>query len=140
RHFQVRTGERTRAIGGLSMGGYGALRVGLAYADRYASINSHSGALGWGRAGESVDMQEVARRRGWTDGFKREMYRIFGDNPVGSRHDVLHLARTAHRTGMLPRLLIDCGTDDYLLEDSRQYHAALKADGIPHEYHEYPGA
>src|SRR5690606_1517100 len=122
RHFQVRTGPRSRAIGGLSMGGYGALRVGLGYAARYASSNSHSGALGWGRAGADEDIREVARRRGWTDGFTDEMHRIFGPRPTGTEHDVLRLAREAFRAKTLPKLLIDCGTDDYLIEDSRQYH------------------
>lgn len=140
RHFQVRTGERSRAIGGLSMGGYGALRVGLGYAEHYASINSHSGALGWGRAGERVDIREIAARRGWTEGFTNEMHRVFGESPVGTEHDVVELARRAQRTGRLPRLMIDCGTDDCLLEDSRQFHAALEAERIPHVYREHPGA
>src|ERR1051325_6975207 len=47
-NFAAKPDRESRCIGGLSMGGYGALRVGLAYADRYVSINSHSGALGYG--------------------------------------------------------------------------------------------
>ena len=43
RTFRVREGRA--AIGGLSMGGFGAIRLGLKYADRYASIYAHSSKL-----------------------------------------------------------------------------------------------
>lgn len=141
RHYQVKTGRRSRAIGGLSMGGYGALRVGLAYADRYASINSHSGALGWGRIGDgTMTWPRAAREREWSDVFTAEMRRIFGAAPHGTEHDVVELARRARRARRLPRLLIDCGTEDYLLDDNRMMHEALEAEGIPHAYREHPGA
>jgi putative tributyrin esterase len=140
RHFQVKTGRRSRAIGGLSMGGYGALRVGLAYPDLYASINSHSGALGWGRGGQRAGIRQVAHDRGWSDAFAAEMSRVFGDNPYETEHDVLLLARRARQARKLPSLLIDCGTEDYLLDDNRAFHAALEQEDIAHEYHEHPGA
>jgi len=43
RHFNVTDGPW--AIGGLSMGGYGAMRLGLKYPDRFASIWAHSSAF-----------------------------------------------------------------------------------------------
>src|SRR5258708_9071092 len=45
RNFPARAERGARAIGGLSLGGYGALRVGLGYSDKFCSIHSHSGAL-----------------------------------------------------------------------------------------------
>jgi putative tributyrin esterase len=140
RHFQVKTERASRAIGGLSMGGYGALRVGLGYPDRYASINSHSGALGWGRGGKTSDYRRVAKQRGWTPEFAEEMRRVFGRSPVGTEHDVLDLARRAARRKQLPPLLLDCGTEDYLLDDNREFHTALERAKIPHVYREHPGA
>ena len=44
-HFRTKTTRDSRCIGGLSMGGYGALRNALKYADRYCSVHSHSSAL-----------------------------------------------------------------------------------------------
>src|SRR5205085_11565861 len=38
-----------RAINGLSMGGYGALMLGLKHPDLFCSIGSHSGALSFAR-------------------------------------------------------------------------------------------
>src|SRR5437764_9215273 len=41
----ARPDRAARCIGGLSMGGYGALRLALGFPDRFISANSHSGAL-----------------------------------------------------------------------------------------------
>jgi mannitol 2-dehydrogenase len=35
---------------------------------------------------------------------------------------------------------IDCGTEDFLLDSNRQFHAHLERLGVPHEYEEFPGA
>jgi S-formylglutathione hydrolase FrmB len=118
-----------RAIGGLSMGGYGALRTALAYPDRFISANSHSGALLFGTKGRVFTHDEN----------QDEFRRITGPNPEGSHHDLLHLARQAHKAKQLPKMLIDCGTSDFLLQDNRDFIARLKSLRIPHEYHEYEG-
>jgi S-formylglutathione hydrolase FrmB len=36
-------------------------------------------------------------------------------------------------------LLIDCGTEDFLIEDNRAFTAQLKAASVPHVYREFPG-
>lgn len=140
RTFQARPARGARAIGGLSMGGYGALRVALEYADRFCSANSHSGALGWGGDSGPAAFRRMARSRGWPEAFVREMTRIFGRSPEGGRHDPRHLARKAKRAGRLPKLLIDCGTEDFLIEDNRKLHADFERLGVAHTYREFPGA
>lgn len=115
--------RRGRFIGGLSMGGYGALRIGLGFSDRFSSANSHSGAVLFGS--HSQDMPERVL--------------IVGANPAGSDHDLLKLAKRAKRNGTLPRLRIDCGVDDFLLEDNRSLHQSLLKMKVPHEYEEFPG-
>src|SRR5262249_46670677 len=45
RTFPVRAGREGRAIGGLSMGGYGAVKLGLKHPELFASVNSRSGAM-----------------------------------------------------------------------------------------------
>jgi putative tributyrin esterase len=140
RTFQAKAGRGARAIGGLSMGGYGALRIGLGYADRFCSVNSHSGAVGWGNLAGQTDYWAEGRRRGWDDAFMHDLRRIFGDSPTGTEHDLLWLARRAKKARQLPRLLVDCGTEDFLFEDNRRFHADLTAARIPHAYREFPGA
>jgi putative tributyrin esterase len=124
-----------RAISGLSMGGYGALRVGLGYHDRYCSVHSHSGAVGWGRNGKCESLQSIAGE----PGFAAEMLRIFGISPEDTDHNLLGLARRAKAEKMLPEILLDCGKKDFLLKDNRAFVKDLRASKIPHTYHEYPG-
>jgi S-formylglutathione hydrolase FrmB len=140
RNFQARAERSARAIGGLSMGGYGALRVGMGYADRFCSINSHSGAVGWGNFDYKTGPAAPASLNGRGEEFMRELGRIFGTDPRGSIHDLGVLARRALAAGNLPDLLLDCGSEDFLIEDNRAFHAELTAARVPHIYREFPGS
>lgn len=141
RFFPARPERCARAIGGLSMGGYGALRVGLAYAERFCSINSHSGAFGRSYFGEGSTLEAAAKRLDWDAGMLAEMRRIFGDGELrGGAHDPLFHARRAQAAGRLPALLLDCGTEDFLLESNRDFARDLTEANIPHVYREFPGA
>jgi len=127
RSFPARRDRKARCIGGLSMGGYGALRQALACPEVYASVNSHSGALMHG--GKTYTRRDLA-----------EFRRVFGARPKGTDHDLVYLASQAKTFDDLPKIRIDCGTEDYLLEDNRKFHGLLEKMQIPHEYAEYPGA
>lgn len=140
RHFQARPERSARAIGGLSMGGYGALRIGMGFADRFCSVNSHSGAVGWGNFNYKTGPAAPASLNGRGPEFMRELKQIFGDDPRGTDHDLMMLATRAIAAGTLPELLLDCGTEDFLLEDNRVFDAELTAAGVPHLYREFPGA
>jgi S-formylglutathione hydrolase FrmB len=132
RNFPARAHRESRCIGGLSMGGYGALRLALGYPDLFCSANSHSGALLHGG-------REAPRPDGPLS--LQEFRRIFGDRPGGSDHDLLTLASRAKEAGTpLPRLLLDCGADDFLIDDNRTFHRELDRLGIAHDYREFPGA
>jgi putative tributyrin esterase len=122
------------------MGGYGALRVGLGWPDRFCSIHSHSGALGRSTADFSEEAEAAGLHKDRPAFFVKELRRVFGRMPLGTGHDVLVLAQKAHAAKKLPHLLLDCGREDYLLEDNREFHRELKAAGVPHEYHEHTGA
>lgn len=129
RTFTTRPTREARCIGGLSMGGYGALRLGLGRPDLFCSVTSHSGPLMRGSV-----------RRVPPNPLRKEFLRIFGNSPAGSDHDVIELARRAKRRGSLPKIRLDCGTEDYLIKQNRQCHAALAKLGVDHEYQEFPGA
>ncbi len=140
RTFHAKAERGARAIGGLSMGGYGALRVGLGYADRFCSINSHSGAVGWSNMTDGDDYWKAAQSLGWSPEFTEELKRVFGPSPVGTAHDIRALAKKAKKASRLPKLLLDCGSEDFLIEDNRAFHAALTSAKVPHLYREFPGA
>jgi len=115
-----------RCIGGLSMGGYGAVRLALAHPKLFVSAHSHSGAFNLGGQ---------RQRRG-----RDEFRRIFGPRPQGSAHDVFALARKLKRRGgPWPKLKLDCGTEDFLIQDNRDLHAFLTREKIPHQYGGHPG-
>ena len=61
-HYLTISRRKGRAIGGLSMGGYGAMVVGLRNPEMFCSVASHSGALSYGGG-----LRENLRRRGRCD-------------------------------------------------------------------------
>jgi putative tributyrin esterase len=127
RTFPVKAERTGRAIGGLSMGGYGAVKLGLKHHAMFASVNSHSGALGFLRG-------DPAKSKG----FSPEFSRIFGEKPAGGPEDPFAIVEKLDH-GRIPALRIDCGTGDFLLDQNREFHAHLETMRIPHEYQEFPG-
>jgi S-formylglutathione hydrolase FrmB len=118
-----------RSIGGLSMGGYGALRTALTFPEKFVSANSHSGAIACGRI--NGPRPDDARGRMFDD--------VFGPSPLGGKHDLIALAKKSHAAGTLPKLLIDCGSEDFLWQDNLDTVAALETAGIPHTFRRFPG-
>ena len=126
RTFPVRADRSGRAIGGLSMGGYGAVKVGLKHPDIFGSINSHSGALGM------LHNIDDAKK------LSPEFERIFGASPKGGPEDPFAIV-TKMDHGKIPPMLIDCGTEDFLLAQNRGFHEHLEKLHIAHEYKEFSG-
>jgi len=118
--------QEKMCVTGLSMGGYGALRLALAYPETFVSAVSHSGATQFG----SANLAD------WEEEVPPEYVRILGQTPKNGPCDLYHLAKSARP---LPHLRIDCGVDDFLIGQNRHFHAFLKAENIPHEYEEFPG-
>ncbi len=115
--FPVRAGHW--AIGGLSMGGQGALHLGLKYPTRFASIYAHSSVI--------PDRETLHR---WLPELNPE---TLADADLYER--VRHMAARPER----PALSFDCGTEDPLLEENRAFHRHLQRIGYPHRYAEHPG-
>jgi putative tributyrin esterase len=113
------------ANGGLSMGGYGCMRLALTYSERFISAASHSGALGFGRFVHRNDPE-----------FGKEMVRIYGQDPLGGPNDLFALIEKADPR---PSIYVDCGEDDFLIESNRDFNRFLVEKEIEHSYTEYPG-
>jgi putative tributyrin esterase len=124
-HFNTRAERSGRVIGGLSMGGYGALKLALKFPNMFCSVVSHSGGL-------------AAGHKPLRDDLAPEMHLIYGENPTGGKDDLWAIAERADKSN-LPAIRIDCGIDDFLIEDNRAFHQHLSKLGIPHEYEEFPG-
>lgn len=135
--FQTIASRQGRAIAGLSMGGYGALKLGLKHCDKFCAAVSHSGALEFA----SHSSEDFVAQSGWE--WLREFVPFLGENPRGGSNDIFALAeRLAENLDSSTRLAlrIDCGVDDFLIESNRRLHAHLQKLGIAHEYAEHAGA
>jgi len=126
RFFPTIPDRRGRVIGGLSMGGYGAMKLAMKHPEQFCSVTSHSSVFDIKRILDNAEMSD-------------ELALIFGDEPAESGDDVFALAEQLDRE-LLPAIRFDCGTEDGLLEHNRDFHAHLEKLGIPHEYAEFPGA
>ena len=108
-------------LGGLSMGGYGALRLGAKYAARVSGISAHSSI---------THVSQMAN-------FVEESLSHYLS--AGSEAELDPLYWILRNRGILPPLRIDCGIDDTLIRANRALHKALDQANIQHEYFEYEG-
>lgn len=123
-----------RAIAGLSMGGYGALKFGLKSPQTFVFAASMSGAVGVTRFSE----KEIPQR--W-----QESVKLFG--PVGSdtrkANDLFEIIGklSPAQVSSLPYFYFDCGTEDspLLFPYNRELAGLMFEKKIPHEYRELPG-
>jgi S-formylglutathione hydrolase FrmB len=142
--------RRSRAIAGLSMGGYGAVSLALAYPDVFGAAASHSGVLSPLYAGPrpyaaparfATSIDTLASTR-----IGRMMVPVFGRDTAGwwARDPARLAARALERRRRggppLPALFVDVGVSDGLVDQNRAFHAALTSLGVPHRYAEWPGA
>ncbi|MBA2379966.1 MAG: esterase family protein [Blastocatellia bacterium] len=132
--YRVRQGRESRVIGGLSMGGYGAVKFGLKYPDKFILAGSFSGALGAASLSERTAGPAIGR----------SLDQIFGGADSGSRkaNDIFAIIRdvSPEKIKSLPFLYIDCGTEDFLFQNNREFISLLVEKKVPHEFRQLPGA
>ena len=135
KRFRTIQSRYGRAVAGLSMGGYGAIKYGLKYPSTFVFAASMSGAFGVTRY-----TQNEMGGSNWEPFLK-----IFG--PVGSEtrqaNDLFEITRnlTAARIASLPYFYFDCGTEDagQHVNPNRELSQLFLEKKIPHEYRELPG-
>lgn len=129
-HFPALPARAGRAIVGVSMGGFGAVRLALARPELYCFAGGISSA---------VDVP--SRPFNWKHIGQSLLFRsIFG--PVGSerrrRHDPFLLTRAADPAA-IPYLYLTACDPERLLEPNRRFAALLAELGFAHEFHVFPG-
>ena len=119
-------------IGGLSMGGYGALKAALTYPENYSDCISLSGSVDVTRRGRPVDLEE------W-----RSIFGFDLQSPLeleGSEHDLFALAQKVKDEGKIfPRFYLWCGLEDPLIVSNRLLDAHLTKLGADHYFEESEG-
>jgi S-formylglutathione hydrolase FrmB len=114
---------------GLSMGGYGAFRLGLTHPDRYAAVASLSGAL---------DVARIAHEHARGEERAHKMGAIFttGEPIAGTDSDLMHLvSKMSDSDREALKLYQCCGTEDFLYEDNQRFlkHAQEREMDLTYE-------
>jgi len=128
-HYRTLPQRATRAVAGLSMGGYAAVKFALKYPSLFADAGGISAALD-----ASADLDETHPE------FRGSLRKVFGEagNPVRAQNDVFLLLDKAELKE-LPYFYLDCGSDDMFLGVDRKFVARLQQLKVPYESHELPG-
>lgn len=114
-YFPLSHEREERFAAGLSMGGYGAMKLGLLCPEKYAAVASLSGA---------VEMEADFFRHSvqQDDTFLRELTDIFGPFEEFMQSDNC-LTRVAERLdpAKAPRMYMACGTADFLFDSNEDF-------------------
>ncbi|HEX6042306.1 alpha/beta hydrolase family protein [Longimicrobium sp.] len=122
-HFRTLTYREARYVAGLSMGGYGALKLGLEYPGRFSLVGSFSGSP-----------------RAVIDTVSPTVRDAFGPagSPARAENDLVALVGRIP-AGSAPYFYLDVGAADGLLTSNRVFAQALASRPLAYEYHEVPG-
>jgi S-formylglutathione hydrolase FrmB len=132
--FPISSEREDNFVAGLSMGGYGALRMVLNFPERYAAAASLSGALDIPRR-----LREAGKEGSRIS--RAEWMSVFGPElqAKGTNADLDHLAATVAQSASRPGIFLCCGTEDELIGESRAFHDRLTHLHYDHTYEEHPG-
>lgn len=152
--FRTLARREGRAITGLSMGGYGAITLGLRHPDMFASIGSTSGALEYGRgAAERLRSGEgpwPPRERSdepnpaiGIPGFSSQAERTprgfdFVTAEQADAYDPFVLIERVPAE-QVPHIYLDCGTEDDLIDGARELAGILMQKNLPFDYMQMAG-
>jgi len=136
--YRIRPGRDARAVSGISMGGYGALRLGFAHPEMFSAVSAQSAAL----ITETPEELDAAAQSGTP--LAAVLAAIFGD-PIDVDHwnenNPFVLAKK-HAAGLRKlSIYFNCGQDDNFgfEKGAAALHRLLQKEGVGHEYHLYPG-
>jgi enterochelin esterase-like enzyme len=116
-HYRTLADRDHRAVGGLSMGGYGALTLAITYPEVFSIAGAHSPSL-----------------HGQADAPS-----FLSDPATYAQHDPVALYQAHAATARTLQIYLDVGQDDPWRPAIAAFHQLLQAQNIPHEWHAFPG-
>lgn len=137
RSFPLSRRREDTFIGGLSMGGFGALHTAFAFPENFGKVAAMSSAL---------LIHEIAGMKpGQDNGVANyEYYHLcFGDLDRVEESDAnpeTLVLKLKSENKEIPGIYMACGTEDFLLERNRAFCEFLKKEEIPVLYEEGPGS
>ncbi len=123
--FPTKATSKSRAITGLSMGGHGAMYLGIRHSDLFGAAGSTSGGVDFRPFPKNWDIKNAlgefeANKERWFD------------------YTVMHQVESLTNNQL--SIIIDCGVDDFFMPVNRALHEKLLQLKINHDYIERPGA
>jgi len=134
--YRVNASRATRGISGISMGGYGALKISMKHPDLFGAVSAHSAVLLKDLSAAKVAAGRLQMFQGLFD----RIYAINQDLSYWEANNPMTLAMDTKKfNGM--KIYFDCGTEDeYGFEiGTKQLDEMLTKASYPHEAHLYPG-
>jgi len=116
--------RESRGILGWSMGGYGALHIGLQNSKLYSVVGSVCGALDFTQFGPYYEQFKVDKVLG-------------SSQQLDPSYLIFQKDRSMNNTDQ--KIILDCGTEDMLLNMNRDFHQYLTKNNIDHLYMESKG-
>ncbi len=124
-YFNISAKQEDNFIAGLSMGGYGALKIGL------RECGSFAACAGLSPCGDIKSLE----------GFNSAFRPIFGDDiNIPNEDDLLYLCESKKNEPNRPRVYIGIGTDDFLYNNVRPVCEKLNECGYDFTYRESKGS
>jgi S-formylglutathione hydrolase FrmB len=124
-HYPVLANRESRGILGWSMGGYGAINIGVTYSKTFSLVGSSCGALDFARFGEAYHGYQVDKVLG--------PYQQLDKSYLTSSR--IEKMKTADQ-----HYILDCGIDDeQMIGMNRDFHDQLIKANVDHIYQESEG-
>jgi S-formylglutathione hydrolase FrmB len=138
RIYRITPGRSARAISGISMGGYGALRFAFAHPELFSAVSAQSAAL------ITESPQELDRASQTGAPLASVLSPVFG-KPIAVAHwnenSPFLLAKKNAAALHKVAIYFNCGQEDnYGFEKgAAALHLELQKEYVLHQYHPYPG-
>ncbi|MFZ2539881.1 MAG: alpha/beta hydrolase family protein [Oscillospiraceae bacterium] len=127
--FNVSIKRENTFIAGLSMGGYGALKCAFTFPEKYAGCAAFSSAC---------DMQFNINENYISTLEIGELKAVYGnDLKIGDENDLFVLSTKANSSELKPRIMMTCGTQDFLYEQNVRMKAHIEALDFEYKYEEW---
>ena len=123
-------------IGGLSMGGYGAMRNGLKYQDTFGAIVALSGALiVESLPGRTNDTPNPIERRDYAEA----MFGNLDEVLTSDKNPKYLVEKLKKENAQFPAIYMACGQDDFLLDANTDFAKFLEDNGVEATFEIGPG-
>lgn len=134
--FPISTDPNYNFVAGLSMGGYGAMKVGLTCSEKFRGVASFSGALNMAEKAEET-IEEATDD--WLKRLSIDIPLAVGrpDQVADGPNDVFWLvSELKSKNKKIPELYISCGTDDFIYDNTVDFAKHLEKLDVAFDYYE----